>query len=59
MRAKTLLISTGAILLVGASAPALARDTQKVSHTGVDHVLSAEPVAPLEARIAWQNVTVS
>src|SRR5262245_21991385 len=52
MRAKTLLISAAVILLVGASAPALARDTQKVSHTGVDHVLSAEPAAPLEPRTA-------
>ena len=32
MRAKTLLIGAAAILLVGASAPALARDAQKVSH---------------------------
>src|SRR5262245_66582569 len=50
MRAKTLVISAAAILLVGASAPALARDTQKVSHTGVDHALSAEPAAPLDPR---------
>lgn len=52
MRAKTLLIGAAAILLVGASAPALARDAQKVSQTGVDHVLSAEPAAPLEPRTA-------
>src|SRR5262249_35786846 len=52
MRAKTMVIGAAAILLVGASAPALARDTQKVSHTGVDHVLSAEPAAPLEPRTA-------
>src|SRR5262249_36863962 len=52
MRAKTLLIGAAAILVVGASAPALARDAQKVSQTGVDHVLSAEPAAPLEPRTA-------
>jgi serine protease inhibitor len=52
MRAKTLVIGAAAILLVGASAPALARDSQKVSQTGVDHVLSAEPAAPLEPRTA-------
>ena len=52
MRAKTLLVSAAAILLVGASASALARGTQKVSRTGVDHVLSAEPAAPLEPRTA-------
>jgi serine protease inhibitor len=52
MRAKTLLVGAAAILLVGASAPALARDAQKVSQTGVDHVPSAEPAAPLEPRTA-------
>ncbi len=52
MRAKTLLVGAAAILLVVASAPALARDVQKVSQTGVDHVLSAEPAAPLEPRFA-------
>src|SRR5262245_51055580 len=52
MRTKTLLVGAAAILLVGASAPALARDVQKVSQTVVDHVLSAEPAAPLEPRTA-------
>ena len=52
MRAQTLLMGVAAILLVGASAPALARDAQKVSQTGVDNVLSAEPAAPLEPRTA-------
>jgi serine protease inhibitor len=50
MRAKTLVIGAAAILFVGASAPALARHAQKVSRTGVDHVLSAEPATPLESR---------
>jgi hypothetical protein len=52
MRAKTLVIGAAAILLVGASAPAPARDAQKASQTGIDHVLLAEPAAPLEPRTA-------